>query len=102
MEAQLVVGLTVDVVSEDVAQPFLSHVDARQHHVVAVEWGLELQVHPCHDWVHVFFLVQFGVANAKAVDEAVACVLCVVEVVGIVHDAFDVALVVAHLHARGE
>ena len=31
--------------------------------------------------------------------EQVACMLCIVEVVGIVDNAFDVALVVANLHA---
>ena len=63
VEAEFLVGLTVDVVTEDIAKPFLPHVDAREHDIIAVERCLELQGHTCHDGVDMFLFMQLGIAD---------------------------------------
>ena len=101
LEAQLVVGGAVDVLVKDVAQPFLLQVDARQKLVVTPQRRLELQIHPCHDGINAA-AVHLGEAEPALLKEQMACMLGVMQVVGIVDNALDVALIVADHHPRSE
>ena len=44
-------------------------------------------------------LVERSKADAEAAEKQVTGMLCIVQVIGIVDDAFDVAFVIAHFHA---
>ena len=46
--------------------------------------------------------MHLGKRQSALFQEQVTGVFCIVEVVGVVHNAFDVALIVAHLHAGFE
>ena len=101
METESVVGSTVDIVLKDIAHALLMKVEARAKLIVAFQWSLELQLHPCHDSVHTLF-VQVGKAHAEGTEKAVARMFGIVEIVGVVDDTLDVAFVVAHLHTGFE
>ena len=58
---------------------------------------LKLQIHACHNGIDTFF-VHLGKRETTRLQEQVTCMFGIVEVVGIVDNAFDVALVVANLH----
>ena len=97
METERIVGDAVDVVLKDIAYALFVKVEAREELVVAFQWPLELQLHPGHDSVHALF-VQVGKAHAEGTEKAVTSMLGIVEIVGVVDDALDVAFVIAHLH----
>lgn len=101
LEAELVVRGAVDVLLEHVAQPFFPYVEARVELVVAPQRCLELEVHACHDGVDAA-AVHLGEAEPALLKEQVAGMLGVVQVVGVVDYALDVALVVADHHPRSE
>ena len=101
LEAELVVGGAVDVLLEYVAQPFLLYVEARDELVVASQRCFILQVHPCYHGVGAA-PVHLGEAQSAPLQEQVARMLGVMQVVGVVYDALDVALIVADHHPRGE
>ena len=96
-EREAAIGFAIDVVGEYVAQTFLLHVETRDERVVATQRCLVLQVHASHNGIYAL-LVQTSEAHAERREIEVACVLGVVEIVGIVDDALDVALIVANLH----
>ena len=87
----------MDGVVEDVAQTLLAHAELRDEDIVAAQRRLVLQVHASHHGVDAL-LVKAREAHAERREVEMARVLGVVEIVGIVHDALDVALVVANLH----
>ena len=65
--------------------------------VVAAQGCLKLQIHAGHNGIEAFF-VHLGKRKTTRLQEQVTCMFGIVEVVGIVDNAFDVALVVANLH----
>ena len=97
-ETDDLVGGAVDVLVEDVLHALLLNPEARDELVVAAQGGLVLQRHAGHHGVDALG-VHLGEAQSAVLQEEVARVLRIVQVVGIVDDALDVALVVAHLHA---
>ena len=101
VKRQFHVGSAIDVVLEYIPHTFLLEVEARHHLVVAAQGRLKLQLHTRHHGVD-SLLVKGGEAHAQAAQEAVARMLGVMEIVGVVDDALDVALIVAHIHTCGK
>ena len=96
---QFHVGQTVDVLVEDVADAFLSDVEAGEEFVAAAEWCLVVDGDACHYGDDVL-LAHFGETDACLEQKLMPCVFHVVLVVGVVDDAFHVAFVVADLHLQ--
>ena len=82
---------------EDVLNALLLKPETRDEFIVAAQRCLVLQVHASHNGIDTLF-VHFCKRQATMLQEQVACMLSVMEVVGIVDNALDVAFVVAHLH----
>ena len=93
----LVVGQAEDVLHENVFDALLAQGEARHETVAAAQRRFERHLQTRHDGIRAL-LVQGGEADALGTQKLVARMLDVVLVVGIVHDALQVALVVAHLH----
>ena len=66
--------------------------------VGATQRDLISEVHPRHHGIH-SLAVHFGKAQPAALQEEVARMLCVVQVVGVVYNSLDIAFVVADRHA---
>ena len=98
LEAEFVVGCTVDVLVEHVFYSLLGEVETGDELVVALQGRLELQVHSCHHGIDAA-AVHLGEAQSAFLQEQMAGMLGVVQVVGVVYDAFDVTFVVTHLHS---
>ena len=101
LEADGFVGGPVDVLVEDVLEAVLLEPQTGDELVVAAQGSLVLQFHAGHDGIDASG-VHLGKAKATLLQEQVTGMLGVVQVVGIVDDTFDVALVVAHLHTGFE
>ena len=82
---------------EHVLDALLLEPQTRNELVVAAQGRLELQIHASHHSIDSFF-VHLGKRKSALAEKQVTRVLGIVEVVGIVHNAFDVAFVIAHLH----
>ena len=82
---------------EDVAQTFLAYAELGDKDVVATQRCLILKVHSCHYGIDAF-LVQTGKANAERLQVQMACMFGIMQIIGIVDNALDVALIVAHFH----
>lgn len=93
----LVVGQAEDVLNEDVFDALLAQGKARHETVAAAQRRFERHLQTRHDGIRAL-LVQGGEVDALGTQKLVACMLDVVLVVGIVHDALKVAFIIAHLH----
>ena len=87
-----------DVLMEDVFDAILFEPQTRDELIVATQGSLEVELHASHHCVDTFS-VHFGKRKATLLQKQMTRVLCVVEVVGIIDNALDVAFVVAHLHS---
>ena len=76
-------------------------IQARDKLIVATERYLVLQFHAVYNGINTLFM-KLCKTDAQAAEEQMTSMLGVVKVVGIVYDAFDVAFVVANLHAGFE
>ncbi len=92
---------TEDVLMEDVSHALLLQPQAREEFIIALQRNLVLQVHSRHHGIHAL-IVHFGKAEAAFLQEEMAGMLHVVQIVGIVHDALNIALVIAHLHLSSQ
>jgi len=96
-ETELFVAGTVDVLIEQILDPVFLEVEAGDELIVAAQGNLVLEFHAVDNGIDAL-LVESSETDAQAAEEKMTGVLGVVQVVGIIHDALDVALIVAHLH----
>ena len=94
-ERQSAVALAEDVMAEYISESFFSECYFRHGDIIASEWYFVLQVHPRHHGIDAF-LVHLCEAEAQVSQEEMTRMLGIVKVVGIVHYALYVALIVAH------
>ena len=83
---------------EDVFQTVLDHVEATLKFGVRRHGGLILHIDARHHCVDAA-IVKFYETHALGEHEAMACVLHIVQVVGVVYDALYVTFIVPHRHA---
>lgn len=81
---------------EDVADALLFESQARDDDIIAVQRSLVFQIHPGHHSIRAL-LVHLSETQSAGFQKPVTRVLRVVEIVGVVNNALDVALIVAHL-----
>ena len=70
----------------------------RDEFIVALQGNLIGDIDAMHHGIDAL-TVHLCKTQSACFQEEMACVLHIVEVVGIVHDSLDIALIVAHLHA---
>jgi hypothetical protein len=97
-EAELLVAGPVNVLIEPIAETVFLQIEAGDKFIVAAQRNLILQFHTMNNGVDALF-VELGEAHAEATEEEMAGVLCVVQIVGIIHDTFNVTLIVTDRHA---
>ena len=97
LEAEFLIVSTEDVLMEDISYALLFQPQAGEEFIVALQWHLVLQVHASHYCVHAL-IVHFCKAESAFLQEEMARMFHVVQIVGIVYDSLYVALIVAHLH----
>ena len=69
----------------------------RDEFIVALQGNLIGDIDAMHHGIDAL-TVHLRKTQSAGFQEKMACVLHIVEVVGIVHDSLDIALIVAHLH----
>ena len=82
---------------EDVFQSLLLYPQTRHEFIVTSQWRLILQIHTSHHGIDAF-LVHFGKTQSTMPEKEMTRMLNIVQIVGIVDDTLNVALVVANLH----
>ena len=98
-ETEFFVGSTIDVVVENIFDALLCQSETRHKLIIGSKRRLELHRHPRQHRIYAL-LVHLGKTQSALFQEQMAGVLTIVQVVGIVDNALDVALIVAHLHPR--
>lgn len=97
-ETKFVVSGAVDVLVKHVSEPFLGDGQSRDESIVAAQGHLVLQVHPGHHRIDAL-LMQLGKTQSCMLQEQVAGMLYIMQIVGIVDNTLDITLVVSHVHA---
>ena len=82
---------------EDISHALLLQPQTREEFIIALQRNLVLQVHSRHHSIHAL-VVHFGKAEAAFLQEEMAGMLHVVQIVGVVHNALNIALVIPHFH----
>lgn len=98
-EAELLVAGPEEVVVEHILNALLCQSHPRDDLVVGSQRHLELHRHPRHHSIDALG-VHLGEAQSARLQKQVPRMLAVVQVVSIVHNTLDVALIVAHRHSR--
>ena len=96
-KTEFIVRDTGDVVVEDVFDAFFRQSQSRHKFVVRSQGHLKLHGHPGQYGIDAL-LVHLSKTQSALLQEQVTGMLTIVQVVGIVDDALDVALIIAHLH----
>ena len=99
LEAELLVAGTEDVLMEDISHALLLHPQTLEEFVIASQRNLVLQVHSRHHSIHAL-VVHFGKAEAAFLQKEMAGMFHVVQIIGIVHDALNIALIISYFHLR--
>ena len=86
LEAELLIAGTEDVLMEDVSHALLLQPQARKEFVIASQRNLVLAGSFSPPRIHAL-IVHFGKAEAAFLQEEMAGMLHVVQIVGVVHDA---------------
>ena len=84
---------------EHILDALLGQVQSGDDDVIGTQGHLVLQLHTGHHGIDPL-LVHLGEAQSALFQKEVARVLAIVDVLGIVDNAFDVTLIVAHFEAR--
>lgn len=98
LETELFIAGSVDGLVEHVLDAILRKGEARDELVIASQGCLELQVHTGHNGINPL-PVELCKTDAEATKKEVTGMFGIMEIVGIVDDALDVAFVIANLHA---
>jgi hypothetical protein len=100
-ETKLLVAGTVDILIEPIPEAVFLKIETRNELIIAAQGNFILQFHTVDNGIDALF-VELGETDAETTEEEVSGMLGIVQVVGIVHDAFDVALIIAYLHTGFE
>ena len=84
---------------ENISYALLLQPQTREEFIIALQRNLVLQVHSRHHSIHAF-VVHFGKAEAAFLQKEMAGMFHVVQIVGIVHDALNIALIIPYFHLR--
>ena len=99
LEAEFLVLGTEDVLMENISYALLLQPQTREEFIIALQRNLVLQVHSRHHSIHAL-VVHFGKAEAAFLQKEMAGMFHLVQIVGIVHDALNIALIISYFHLR--
>ena len=84
---------------EHIFDAFLCQTKSGHKFIIGSQGRLKLHGHAGHYGIDTFF-VHLSETQPALFQKQMTGMLTIVQVIGIVYDAFDVALIIAHLHAR--
>ena len=84
---------------ENISHALLLQPQTREEFIIALQRNLILQVHSRHHSIHAL-VVHFGKAEAAFLQKEMAGMFHVVQIIGIVHDALNIALIISYFHLR--
>ena len=101
LEKELELAMDEDFLMEDEAYAFHFHPQLAQHHIATAQRRLVIHLYAVEHGVN-SILLHLAERKACHIAKFVTCMFQIVQVVGIIHDAFTVDFVVTHLHLEHE